>query len=74
MFDGTRFKEATLSPEETVRYEGDRYKVYNTVQSNYERKVGLSDFDHLQIIEKETGKTLIELAGDQVNKYAITDL
>jgi len=74
IFDGSKFIEGKIEPDETISYEDQNFKVYDTKSSQYLRKHNIINFGHIQVTNKENERVAIEMHDNTVNKYIISDI
>ncbi len=74
IYNGNTLKAEPIAPEETISFDENNFKLYETTASNFIRKINLLNFDHIQISDKRTNEIVLEIKDDGVNKYTITEL
>ena len=74
VYEGGNLNESKLVPEGHISNKDNLYRIYDFAVENFITKSNLTEFDSVQIIDKKSGKTLIELKEDDVNKYVITEI
>ncbi len=75
IYRGGRLQDvATATKDEAIYFEGDAFKVFDVRASAYLRKQSLVDFSHVQIVERNTARVVVDFKPDGIHKYVLTEI